>query len=159
MSAVDQHAEAHRLKAEGYGARRIGQALGITRHAATLLLSQPLAEPVAEAAASGGQPVAAVAATDGQERLPVAERPLPQRTAGLLGGIDVSRSRALRRDLAVLAQTGRSAEALVYQAVTAVAHHYSQALDRGDIVPGQLFMIREMALRPVPVAGRTVQAG
>lgn len=149
MSGVDQHVEAHRLKAEcGYGARRIAEQLGISRHAATLLLSQPLAEPVA-----------VVAATDGQERLPVAERPLPQRTAGLLEGIDVSRSRALRRDLAVLAQTGRSAEALVYQAVTAMAHNYRQALDRGDIAVGQPFQVGHMTLRPVPVAGRTVQAG
>ncbi|MGW5123014.1 hypothetical protein ACWEQ7_02935 [Streptomyces sp. NPDC004069] len=43
MSAVDQHAEAHRLKNElGYGARRIGRELGITRYAAEQLLDQPL---------------------------------------------------------------------------------------------------------------------
>jgi len=63
MSAVDQHAEAHRLRAEeGYGARRIAAELGITRHAATQLLARPLPEPVAE-------PVAEVAAA----RRPVAE--------------------------------------------------------------------------------------
>lgn len=43
MSDVDQHAEAHRLKEElNYGARRIAQELGITRHAATQLLKRPL---------------------------------------------------------------------------------------------------------------------
>ncbi|MDX3161914.1 hypothetical protein PV369_41815, partial [Streptomyces scabiei] len=81
MSAVDQHAEAHRLKAEhGYGARRIGQELGISRHAATQLLARPLPQPVAATApvsAAGvaeerppvAEPVAGVAAT----RRPVAE--------------------------------------------------------------------------------------
>lgn len=45
MSAVDEHAEAHRLKAErGWGARRIGAELGITRYAAEQLLARPIAE-------------------------------------------------------------------------------------------------------------------
>lgn len=76
MNAVDQHAEAHRLKAEhGYGARRIAEQFGITRHAATLLLSHPptaaavVAEPVAEVA----EPVAAAPEDDSQERQPLAE--------------------------------------------------------------------------------------
>lgn len=50
MTAVDQHAEAHRLHTEdGYGARRIAAELGITRHAATQLLARPLPQPVAAA--------------------------------------------------------------------------------------------------------------
>lgn len=152
MSGIDQHAEAHRLKNElGYGARRIAEQLGITRHAATLLLGQPLPQPVAEVAAGGSQPVAVVAATDGQERRPVAELGLPQRLPQSLDGIDVSRSRALRRDLALLAQTGRTAEALVHQAVVAMAHHYRQALADGRLQPGQPFHVRAMTLTPLPV--------
>lgn len=157
MSGVDQHAEAHRLKNElGYGARRIAAELGITRHAATLLLGQPLAhqvaesaEPVAEVAAGGGRPVAVVAASDGQERRPVAEMRLPQRVAQPLAGMDVSQWRALRRDLAVLAQCGSSAESLVHQAVVAMAYAYRQALARGDIKPQVPFLVSEVRLTPL----------
>lgn len=76
MSAVDQLAEAQRLRAEhGYGARRIAEHLGITRHAATLLLSQPPiavavpAQPVAEGPAEVTESVAVVA----EERQPAVE--------------------------------------------------------------------------------------
>ncbi|MEU2992558.1 hypothetical protein ABZ772_19720 [Streptomyces griseoincarnatus] len=157
MTTVDQHAEAHRLKSElGYGARRIADELGITRHAATRLLAQPLAEQPAagvaevadQVAAGGRRPAAAVAAADSQSRRPVAELRLPRREAQPLAGIDVSQWPALRRDLAVLAQCGRSAEALVHQAVAALAHQYGRALARGDLVPGQPFVVRDMVLRP-----------
>ncbi|NJP75713.1 hypothetical protein, partial [Streptomyces sp. C1-2] len=67
--------------------------------------------------------------------VPVAQdRPLaglPRRVAQPLAGVDLSQWRAARRDLAILAQTGRSAEALAQQAITAVAHHYARALARG----------------------------
>ncbi|MFI0528520.1 hypothetical protein ACH3XX_00550 [Streptomyces scabiei] len=67
MTEQEQHAEAHRLKTErNFGARRIGQELGISRHAATQLLARPLPQPVA-ATVSG--PAARVA----EERPPVAE--------------------------------------------------------------------------------------
>lgn len=67
MSAVDRHAEAHRLRDEdGYGARRIATELGISRHAATLLLARPLPQPVADVVAEVAEPVAA-------EEPPVAE--------------------------------------------------------------------------------------
>ncbi|HET8969422.1 MAG TPA: hypothetical protein VFN19_00065 [Candidatus Nanopelagicales bacterium] len=157
MSAVDQHAEAHRLRSElGYGARRVAEELGITRHAATQLLARPLAEQpaagVAEVAgrvaAGGGQPAVAVAAADSQARRPVAELRLPRRTAEPLAGIDVSQWPALRRDLAVLGQTGRPAEALVHQAVVALAHHYRQALAAGELQPGRPFVVTGMTLRP-----------
>jgi len=73
---------------------------------------------------------------------------LPRRVAEPLADMDVSQWRALRRDLAVLAQTGRSAEALVHQAVAALAHQYSQALARGDLEVGRPFVVRDMTLRP-----------
>jgi hypothetical protein len=150
VSDVDQHAEAHRLKSElGYGARRIGDRLGISRHAATLLLSQPLAEQIAEVA----EPVAEVAATDGQERRPVAELRLPRRVAEPLAGVDLGQWPAARRDLAVLVQTGRSAEAMAHQAITALAHHYRRALARGELQPGQPFLISDVTLRPTTQLG------
>lgn len=91
MSDVDQHAEAHRLKADhGYGARKIGEALGISRHAATQLLARPLPQPVAATApvlAAERPPVAEplaepavperpVAARVAATRRPVADRPV-----------------------------------------------------------------------------------
>ncbi|MFF8034888.1 hypothetical protein [Streptomyces sp. NPDC016626] len=156
MSAVDQHAEAHRLRRDlGYGARRIAQQLGITRHAATQLLAQPLADQpagVAEPLAAGGsQPAAVVAATDGQDRRPVAELRLPRQVSDPLADMDVSQWRALRKDLAVLAQTGSQPEALVHQAVVQFAYSYRQALAAGELQPGQPVLITGMTLRP---AGR-----
>ncbi|MGC4912702.1 hypothetical protein [Streptomyces albogriseolus] len=161
MSDVDQHAEAHRLKEElGYGARRIAQELGITRHAATQLLAQPLggqpaepvAERVAEVAAGGRQPAAAVAATDSQDRRPVAELRLPRRMteplADPLAVLDDSQQRAVRRDLAVLAQTGCPPDVLLTQAVTAMAYGYRLALQRGQVEVGQPVAVTAMRLRP-----------
>lgn len=49
MSAVDQHAEAHRLKAEcRYSERRIAAELGVSRHVVRQLLARPLPEPVVD---------------------------------------------------------------------------------------------------------------
>ncbi|WP_432159169.1 hypothetical protein [Streptomyces sp. bgisy153] len=168
MSAVDEHAEAHRLRAEhGWGARRVGEALGISRYAASRLLAQPLPQPVADRVAEVADRVAEVAdrvaetvaevaepvadrptATDDQ----LADRPLPRRVAQPLAGVDLGQWPAVRRDLAVLAQTGRSAEALAHQAITAVAHHYARALAQGLLQPGQEFHISSVVLRPRPAA-------
>ena len=157
MRDVDQHTEAHRLKRElGYGARRIAEELGITRHAATQLLARPLAdqpaevaEPVAEVA---DRVAAVVAATDGQERRPVAALRLPRRiTEPLpdpLAVLDDHQQRAVRRDLAVLAQTGCTADELLTQAVAALAYGYRLALQRGQLEAGQPVAVTAMRLRP-----------
>lgn len=55
---------------------------------------------------------------------------LPRRIAPGGVALDLSQWPELRRDLALLAQTGRSAEALVRQAVTALAFGYRTALAR-----------------------------
>ncbi|WP_055527751.1 hypothetical protein [Streptomyces graminilatus] len=77
MSAVDKHAEAHRLRAEqGYGARRIAGRLGISRYAAERLLDKPLPEPVADEVAEVAdqeRPVAQPVAEVADEERPVAE--------------------------------------------------------------------------------------
>ncbi|MFJ2514668.1 helix-turn-helix domain-containing protein [Streptomyces griseoviridis] len=75
--------------------------------------------------------------------------PLPVRR-DLLAGIDVSRAPALRRDLAILAQTGDRAEALVHQAVVAFAHAYRRAIAAGDIEAGARVHITGMTLRQMP---------
>ncbi|TQE35453.1 hypothetical protein [Streptomyces ipomoeae] len=98
MSAVDQRAEAHRLKTElNYGTRRIAKELGISRWAATQLLAQPLPQPVAdEVAGVAGQsrPVAEpLAGPDGQmagvARPPEPSAPAPtapvRRVVGVAG--------------------------------------------------------------------------
>ncbi|WP_309095244.1 helix-turn-helix domain-containing protein [Streptomyces sp.] len=102
----------------------------------------PTKEPLAQVAPQVNEPGAPGRAPDA----PAAG--LPRRVADPLAGMDVSQWRALRRDLAVLAQTGRSPEALVHQAVLSVAHSYRQALARGDLQPGQPFLISSMQLRP-----------
>lgn len=94
-----------------------------------------------------------------------AATPLPRRMAqaggplALPDGFDLRQWPAVRRDLATLAQTGQSPETLVHHAITAVAHHYRQALAAGDIAPGESFTVSHVTLRPLPVARRTGQAG
>ncbi|MBK3630408.1 HTH domain-containing protein [Streptomyces sp. MBT49] len=75
---------------------------------------------------------------------------LPRRVAQPLAGMDLSQWPAVRRDLARLAQTGRSAEAMAHQAIVALAHHYAQAVARGDLEVGQEFVVTAMDLRPLP---------
>ena len=127
MSAVDQHAEAHRLKTEhNYGARRIGQELGISRHAATRLLARPLPQPVA---ATPAVPVAEMA----DQRPPVAEspaepvrqaaqeQPLPRPVAEPVAGVAATR-RPLAEPVAGVAATRRPlAEPVVEGVVVAAA--------------------------------------
>jgi hypothetical protein len=152
------------LNDQGLSRRAIADRLGVgkdtvRRDLAAIEREEATADAPLGACAEPDAPQASQAVT-GQtapQDAPVAQ--LPRRVAQPLDGFDVSRWPALRRDLAVLAQTGRSAEALVHQAVTAMAHNYRQALDRQAIAVGQPFIVSEMTLRPIPVAGRTGQAG
>ncbi|MEU5111680.1 hypothetical protein AB0G64_09290 [Streptomyces longwoodensis] len=157
-AAVDLHAEAHRLKAElGYGARRIADELGITRHAATLLLNRPLPQPpadggsqppaeAAEVAEADVRPLAEVADLTASQRQPMAATP-PAHPVRLV--INLRQNPALRHDLAVLAQTGCSPEELVDQAVGALAAGYRQAIASGRLQPGP-FQVRGVSVRPMP---------
>lgn len=99
-------------------------------------------EPGAPQVSAGGADGAAGDAPDEPHRV------LPQRAAPLSGAPDLSQWPALRRDLAQLAQSGMSAEALVHQAVVALAHGYRQALDRGELQPGTRFLVSGVTLRP-----------
>lgn len=100
---------------------------------------EPLAQPAPQVSKAGARMAAQDAPTPG----------LPRRVAQPLGGVDLSQWPAARRDLAVLAQTGRSAEAMAHQAIAALAHHYRQAVARGDIPSGAPFIVSAMTLRPV----------
>lgn len=155
MSVVDEHAEAHRLKAEcGWGARRIAAELGITRYAAEQLLARPPAEPVAEVADAGrpvaglvDQPVGQVAEPVGQVADEVAEAPPARRVLV----IELDRFPGLAEDLQLLQRTGVAEAAVVVNfAVDKLAGAYRQARVRGLLRDGQAFDVRHMWLRPRP---------
>lgn len=156
MSAVDKHAEAHRLRAElGYGARRIGTALGISRYAAEQLLDEPLPAPVAEAADVLGEPVAdevAVVAVPAEVAVrpvavpvgqvarvaePVADEPAVRELR-----VDLSRRPQLLRVLVGLFKAGVAAPVAVEVAVKAFAAAYHRALMHGELRPGQPYEVQ-----------------
>lgn len=153
MSGVDQHAEAHRLKAEhGWGARRIAAELHITRHAATQLLARPLPQPVAEVAEESRRPVAEVA-------VPVAARvashldalvgQAPARPRRLV--VDLDAFPGLAEDLALLEETGAAAAEVVNFAIDRLATAYRTARARGLLRRGQAFDVTDMRLKPSAV--------
>lgn len=168
MSAVDQHAEAHRLKAEhGYGARRIGQELGISRHAATKYLAQPLPQPVAVRVADERPPVAEPVGQEQPVPRPVAEPvaegvvwmaapvshvagtvrfPRPVARSPWLR-VDLSRRRGLLRDLVALARLGLQIPYVVEDVLRAFAAAYHQALATGHLQCGQGYEV-QTTVRP-----------
>lgn len=138
----EQHAEAHRLKNElGYGARRIGRELGISRYAAEQLLAQPLPQPVAEPVADEVRPVAEPV---GQ----VADEVVEQAPTGPVLVLELDRFPGLAADLAVLSRTGRDTAKAAVQAVAAVATAYRTALKREQIPAGVPFFVTRIELRP-----------
>ncbi|WP_406262522.1 DeoR family transcriptional regulator [Streptomyces chartreusis] len=84
---------------------------------------------------------------------PVAQLPDPH------AGIDVSQCLGLRHDLALLAQTGKSHQALVYQAVITLARAYWHALESGEIAPGVPFTVTSLQLTPLPHRAVPAEAG
>lgn len=162
----EQHAEAHRLKAQrGWGARRIASELGITRYAAAQLLDRPPADAVAEVADAVAEPVAdrplPVAEPVGRVAGPEQPAVLPQRLAqdDVRAAVEsLCQWPGLARSLGLLALTGRRPAVLAYQAISAVEYAYRTALARGDLAPGQPFQVADMTLRPAPapapVSGR-----
>ncbi|MGI5443800.1 hypothetical protein ACQEV4_42610 [Streptomyces shenzhenensis] len=157
MSAVDPHEEAHRLKRDlGYGARRIAEQLGITRHAATQLLAQPLPQPPAVPVAGVADEVAAVAQPVAEPAAPVADLVAGQ-VAALAGHrppggrrvvVDLDEFPGLAEDLALLEETGASAGQVVNFAVERLASAYRTARDRGWLRRGQAFDVTDIWLKP-----------
>ncbi|MFI6274277.1 HTH domain-containing protein [Streptomyces sp. NPDC050988] len=171
MTRTDRLTLVRQLSEEGLSQRTIAKRLNVSKDTVRRDLDRisaqgepddaPPAEPDDQGApqvsggdAEGGAPV------DAPQGAPVA--PLPRRMTGPLAlpdGFDLRQWPAVRRDLATLAQSGLPVEKLVHDAITSVAHHYRQALAVGDIEVGQSFTVSHVALRPLPVARRTGQAG
>lgn len=142
MSAVDEEllAAAHRLSRErGWGARRIGQELGISRYAAGQLLARPLADRPAEAADQVAEPVAV--------RWPT---PVGHLEAGQRLVVDLGDRSELAADLRLLREsTGTRTDAdVVDYAIATLAAAYRQALASGLLRPGQPLRIADISLRP-----------
>lgn len=155
-----------RQEAPDLSHRDMAQRLGISKDTVRRDLEALDAEvaqtapPADETQAPDAPPVAHTAPQVSEDAAPLAEpsstvvassepaRPLPVRQADPLAGMDVSQWRALRRDLAILAQSGQSAEALVHQAVVATAQAYRKALAAGELQPGDGLLITGMTLRP-----------
>lgn len=132
--------------------RQIAERLGISKDTVRRDLDALAEEPGADGAVpdAPGAPQVSVggAAPDAPDEPDESRGALPRRTAPLAGAPDLSQWPALRRDLAQMAQSGMSVEALVHQAVVAVAHGYRQALDRGELRPGDRFLVSGVTLRP-----------
>lgn len=152
LTLVRQHAE------EGLSQRQIARRLGVSKDTVRRDLERIAAETEPDDAppAEPHEPDAPQVSTgDPEDSAPDSETPdepvaqLPRRVADPLADMDVSHWRALRRDLAVLAQTGQKPEALVHQAVVAMAHEYRQELARGDIQPGVPFLVSSVRLTPL----------
>ncbi|QQM44979.1 HTH domain-containing protein [Streptomyces liliifuscus] len=181
MTRTDRLTLVRQLKEGGLSQRAIAKRLGVSKDTVRRDFERlaaeaepddaPPAEPddqdapqVSEGDTEGDAP------GDAPQSAPLAQpdqaaAPLPRRMAqaggplALPDGFDLRQWPAVRRDLATLAQTGQSPETLVHHAITAVAHHYRQALDRGDIAVGESFTVSHVTLRPLPVARRSEQAG
>lgn len=80
---------------------------------------------------------------------PVAQ--LPRRVSPQRLDIDLRQWPALRRDLAVLASTGLTAQEAIAQAVTVLAAGYRQGLAQRRIVPGP-FVVRDVHVGPLQPA-------
>lgn len=158
MTPADARALRRRKVAElraaepGLSLRQMAERLGLSRDTVTRDLNE-IDRRAAESAPPADRHGAAVAEV-AAESAP----PLPVRAPDLLAGIDVSGSRALRRDLAILAQSGLSAKALVHRAVVALAHQYRQDLAAGRLKVGQRFLVQSVDLRPAPIAAARTAA-
>ncbi|MDX3024045.1 HTH domain-containing protein [Streptomyces acidiscabies] len=178
MTRADRRTLVRQLNAEGLSARRIAERLKVGKDTVRRDLEAIASEDAQQAAppgapdvpdapqvggdvADGAAPQDAPPAGPGAAGAPDGDAPdapvarLPRRVAQPLDGIDLSGWPAVRRDLAVLAQTGRSPEAMAHQAIVALAHHYGRALATGRLEPGVPFIVHDMTLTPLPVpAGR-----
>ncbi|MBK3575109.1 helix-turn-helix domain-containing protein [Streptomyces sp. MBT65] len=107
-----------------------------------------VAPPVGAEVVVVAEPLAEVAGDGYRERRPLARARLPRRLADTELTIDLTQWPALRRDLAVLAETGISPEALINQAVVVLAHGYRQGLRSGVIRPDRPFVVRDLIVGP-----------
>ncbi|MFJ9895270.1 helix-turn-helix domain-containing protein [Streptomyces sp. NPDC091280] len=160
MTRTDRRTLVRQLHDEGMSQRAIAKRLGVGKDTVRRDLMEdapdaapgdaPPAEPESAHAPQASEVDAVEAALPGApDDATGAKAALPRRfLADPLAGIDVRQAPALRRDLAVLAQSGMSPEALVHLAVVCLAHQYRQELAAGRIAPGQRFVVRSVDMRP-----------
>lgn len=174
MTRTDRLTLVRQLREGGLSQRAIAKRLGVSKDTVRRDFERIAAEGEPDDAPLAGpddQDAPQVSGGDAEGSTPTGEpddapqgapvAPLPRRMTGPLAlpdGFDLRRWPAVRRDLATLAQSGLPVEKLVHDAITSVAHHYRQALDRGDIAVGESFTVSHVTLRPLPVAGRAEQA-
>jgi hypothetical protein len=164
VTRADRRTLVRQLAEEGLSQRQIGARLGVSKDTVRRDL-----DAIGCQDTSGDAPPVEPDDPDAPQVSPgeVAQsappvEPLAQhagRPADPVAGIGASQRRDMRRDLALLAQTGKTTEALIYQAVVAMAHAYRQARARGDIERGVPFFVREMTLAPLPHRAVPVEAG
>lgn len=122
----------------------------------------PSAETAPQVSAGGGAESATPAAEDAPTAEPeaatgpgrtaeFAPADLPRRVSPQRLDIDLRQWPALRRDLAVLASTGLTAQEAIAQAVTVLAAGYRQGLAQRRIVPGP-FVVRDVTVSPLQPA-------
>ncbi|MFI5995891.1 helix-turn-helix domain-containing protein [Streptomyces sp. NPDC051362] len=75
---------------------------------------------------------------------------LPRRIVEQVGSQAMSRCGGCGRDLALLAQTGKTVNQIVHQAIAALAIAYRAALARGEIDADAPFIVRGMTLETAP---------
>jgi hypothetical protein len=168
VTRTDRRTLARQLRAEGLSQRAIARRLQVSKDTVRrdLEQDQPAAAPddappgePDTATAPQVRPVEVEEAAPGSAPQDAPVATLPRRVADPLAGMDMSQWRALRRDLAVLAQSGSSPESLVHMAVVTLAHQYRQDLAAGRLKPGQRFLVRSMDLYLAPAeAARTAAA-
>jgi hypothetical protein len=129
--------------------REMGLRLGISKDTVRRdleALAQDEPQVTGGGAPGGAECDTGVAATGAPGAHGAPRMALPQRMAQDGGAVDLSQMPGLRRDLALLAQTGKSVEALIHQAVVAMAFGYRTALARGHVEPEAPFIVRDMTL-------------
>lgn len=155
MTRADRLTLVRQLDAEGLSRREIGKRLKVSKDTVRRDL-----EKIAARDEPGDTPPTDPADPDApqvSEHIPhepaPEDAPLDEPLAQVPdphAGIDVSQCLGLRHDLALLAQTGKSHQALVYQAVITLARAYWRALESGEIAPGVPFTVTSLQLTPLP---------
>lgn len=176
MTRADRLTLVRQLREEGLSQRAIGKRLHVSKDTVRRDIEQLDAEDEPDSEPSGepddpdapqasdavaeehtpvdeplGEPVAQQADDRAPQDAPPAApgAPLPRRgrpETELV--IDLAGWPALRRDLAVLAQTGLSPQAIVQQAVVVLAFGYKAGVRTGAIHPDQPFVVRDMTVGP-----------
>ena len=177
MTRADRLKLVRQLRVEGMSQRAIAKRLKVSKDTVRRDVErldaegapddEPLAEPDDEPSttpddADAPQDSDGDRPDSGEDGAPRDEPPgepvahLPRRVSATELVIDLSRRPGLRRDLALLAQTGCTAEELVVTAVRVLAVGYRQGLAAGDVQPGRPFAVTRLSVGPLALPGPRV---